>query len=206
MEQLPETFATLWTNASTTDRKRLLRCLLEDVTLTAPRDSRTIEIGVRWRSQRTDTCAVARALPAAERRRHSVDTVDQIRVWAQTLSDDAMVEAFHAAQRCTPDGRPFTRDAIRWIRWKHHIPACPWAPPPDTCTVQACAQRFQVSPGVVYTWIAQGVIPAIQFGPGHRWALTLDAAIAARCQQWIAQSSRLSGRGDPSRDAEIPRH
>jgi hypothetical protein len=57
--------------------------------------------------------------------------------------------------------------------------------------------------------ITQGVVPAVKLGPGRRWALTVNAAVAERCQQWIAQSSHLPhlpARSRRSSADEIARH
>jgi len=66
--------------------------------------------------------------------------------------------------------------------------------PVNTCTVQDCAHLFEVTTGVVYTWIAQGIVPAQKIGPGHPWALTVNAGVREQCHQWIAQSSHLAPR------------
>ena len=204
LQELPDTLPVVWGQATPTDQKRLLRCLLEDVTLTAPRGEPNITVGVRWRSQRTEEGIVPRPRPVAERRQHLPETVAEVRRLAQTLSDDAMVEHFRSIHYETPEGRPFTRSAIRWLRWKHQIPAFHPLPPVNTCTVQDCAQMFGVSAGVVYTWIAQGIVPAQKIGPGHPWALTLSATVREQCHQWIAQSSHLVPRAHfpPARRTE----
>ena len=189
LQQLPETLPALWAGASPTDRKRILRCLLEDVTLTAPAGEGRIHIGIRWRSQRVEEVIVPRPLPSAARRRHLPETVARVRELAQTQSDAAIAQAFNATGQRTPEGREFTPAGIQWIRWRHHIPAPP--PPADTVTVQACARQFGVSMGVVYTWIAQGVVPATKPSPGHPWALTLNSTTVQHCEAWIRQSAHL---------------
>lgn len=58
---------------------------------------------------------------------------------------------------------------------------CPWA---------MCSPILQ-TPGVVYTWIQEGVLPAEKWGPGSAWAITLDTTSETRCIAWIMTSTHL---------------
>lgn len=180
------------------DRKRLIRALIEDITLEAPRGSKTLHIGIRWRSQRTQSLTTARPQPPWKQRRHHPETIERVRQLAHTLPDLAIADQLNTAGDRTPDGRPFTRSAIYMIRFAHGIPGFHPSPPLGTWTVSQCAQHFGVSPGVIYTWIQQKVIPAQKWGPGHVWAIPLDDATEHQCQAWIRASTHL-------RSARLPR-
>lgn len=173
------------------DRKRLIRTLIEDVTLNAPRGSPTIQVGIRWRSQRAQSLTLDRPQPPWKRRRHIPATVERVRHLAETLPDLTIADTLNAAGLRTPDGRSFTRGAVCAIRLSHGI--APFRPPPpaDTWSVRACAAHFGVSSGVVYTWIAQRVVSAQKPGRGRPWAITLDALAEDRCRDWIATSGHL---------------
>jgi len=192
LRQLPEALPALWASAGPAARKRVIRCLIEDVTLTSLPDRIHIQIGIRWRSQRTDTVTILRRPSPWQARRHRSETIDRVRLLAETLPDQAIADTLNAAGQRTPDGRSFTRSAVRGIRGTHHIPAFRPAPPPNTWSVLACARHFGVSPDTVYTWIRMGLVPAVKPGPGLAWALTLDPATEARCRQRLATAVRRS--------------
>ncbi len=204
LAQLPDTLPRLWQNASIIDRKRLLRALIEDITLDAPRGCETMSVGIRWRSQRIPSLTLERPQPPWKRRRHHPETVERVRQLAQRLPDLAIADQLNADGDRTPDGRLFTRSAVCCLRLAHHIAAFRPSPPPETWTVAQCAQHFGVSPSVVYTWIQQQVVPAQKWGPGQTWAITVDGATEKRCHTWIVASTHLRQPEPPEEGEESP--
>ena len=56
-------------------------------------------------------------------------------------------------------GNRFTPSVVRWIRHRHHILA-PVLKLPGELTVGQIAEKFAVSPNVVYYWIERNLLSA----------------------------------------------
>ena len=85
--------------------------------------------------------------------------------------------------------KPYTRSSIRWIRWRHQIPA-PALKKPEELTVQQVAKQFGVSNRVVYDWIGKGIIKARRFNNGTPYWITFSAADEQKLQDWVCNASR----------------
>src|SRR3954454_13986065 len=72
-------------------------------------------------------------------------------------------------------GKPFTVSMIRWLRYRHRIPA-PVAPE-GTLSVRQVRERYGVSLWVVHYWIQHGHIDARQRRPGMPHAITITDEI-----------------------------
>ena len=69
---------------------------------------------------------------------------------------------------------------IQWIRYRYQIPKAKLVRP-EELTVQQVAERFRVSPNVVYYWIERNIVQAqIEARgldlPRHQWARGNDGA------------------------------
>ena len=69
IERLARDLPTLWAAESTSekDRKRLLRALIADITITSQPDSRELRVGIRWRSGASEEHTVQRPKTRAKR-------------------------------------------------------------------------------------------------------------------------------------------
>ena len=85
---------------------------------------------------------------------------------------------------------------IRWIRYRHKIPS-PELKRPEEQTVQEVAERFRVSPGVVYYWIERSVIPARRKNRGSPYWITLDRRKERELEAWVENSSRINHSPNP---------
>ena len=63
---------------------------------------------------------------------------------------------------------------------------------PEELTVQQLAQRFGVSPGVVYYWIEHGIVRARRLNKTMPYWITLDASEEQKLRAWVHNSSRIS--------------
>jgi hypothetical protein len=86
-------------------------------------------------------------------------------------------------------GKPLTLGTIKWLRYKHRIPAP--RPPEGTLTVRQMRERYGVSLYVVHYWIERGIVCAAQRKPNAPYAITIDDALDQRLRRWVAHSSRL---------------
>ncbi len=117
----------LWKKASPADRKRLLRCLIEDVTLDSfsrPGFSRLL---VRWKTGATTTLEVPRPPHGTPPAKHIANRLRQL---AQHHPDDQIAELLNAEGFPTATGLPWTLERVRAVRRKHKTPtACPIGTP-----------------------------------------------------------------------------
>ena len=160
----------LWKKASPAERKRLLRCLIQDVTLdsfTHPGFSRLL---VRWKTGATTTLEVPRPPHGTPPATHVADRLRQL---AQHHPDDQIAELLNAAGFPTATGLPWTLARVRAVRRKHKIPtACPVGastpgPRGDGLVKSGeAARRLGVNLSMISTWFRQGLIAGHQRIPG----------------------------------------
>ncbi len=79
---------------------------------------------------------------------------------------------------------------IQWIRYRYQIPKATLIHP-EELTVQQVAERFGVSPYVVYYWIDRGVIQARRLNAGAPFWITLNEIDDQRLRGWVRKSCRI---------------
>lgn len=174
--------------ASTThrDRKRLLRALIADVTLTSQPEEPEIQIGIRWQSGASEQLTVLR--PAAARSARAAAIHEQIRQLGPSHTNQQLADRLNRDSRLTASGRPFTEDSVRWLRWQLRVPA----PSPlheNELGVHELAERLDIGDHVIYVWIRQGKLPARRAGR-RKLAIPFNDEIEAACRQRLADSPR----------------
>jgi hypothetical protein len=183
----------LWTAPTTSDkdRKRMLRLVLKDITIA--KAAKTVALQLRWHGGATEELSVPLRPKVSEQWRHDSALVDRIRELAHHASDEQMVEQLNQAGVKTRKGNTLTVSAVRWIRYKHAIPA-PTLKRAEERTVPAVAEHFGVSRHVVYYWIERHHIPArkLATSKGVSWFLTIDQETEQSLRQWIEQSTRIA--------------
>ena len=170
IQSLAADLPALWQTASPADRKRLLRCLIADVTLDAFSAPGFTRILVRWHTGATTTLDVPRP-------RHGTPpataVANRLRQLAQRLPDDQISAHLNAQGFPTATGLPWTLDRVRAVRRKHNIPtACPLGaarpgPRGDGLLKSGeVARRLGVHPCMISHWFQQGLISGQQRIPG----------------------------------------
>ncbi len=97
LETLVGNIPALWAAESTSDkdRKRILRTLIEDVTLTL--GTETIDVGIHWRSGATQTLNVARPQKLVEYRKNPPGAIEMARRTGATLTNNELADRLNAA-------------------------------------------------------------------------------------------------------------
>jgi excisionase family DNA binding protein len=188
IEALARDLPRLWAAESTShrDRKRLLRALISDVTLTFAPDQPDFRVGIHWRSGASDELTMLR--PGAARDARTAAVRDILHELGPTHTNTQLAEHLNHAGHLTGTGQPFDEAKVRWLRWQHRIPA-PSPLAADELGVHELAQRLNVGDHVVYVWIQQGKLQARRAGR-RRLAIRYDANIEAACRQRLADSPR----------------
>ena len=142
------------------DRKRMLRLLIDDVTLV--RDT-GIHMSVRWKGGATSVVDRPLPLGAPDLRRTPPATVEQIRALATEHTDAAIAATLNGRWLRTGTGQSFTRLRVRTLRiayridsYVDHLQAAGWM------TVPQMAQQLHVHQDTVKRFAHQGVVRAVR--------------------------------------------
>jgi DNA invertase Pin-like site-specific DNA recombinase len=205
-EQLAATIAdlpALWSAPTTSskDRKRLLRTLLADVTITpSPTGHAQLMVGLRWKSGASQQIPVTRRKNAIEQRATDPAALALARQIGPTCDNITLAEALNQAGHRTGTGQPFTATAAANLRHYHHIGPATLLQDGELTTRQVAA-RIGVSPKTVQAWINDGYLPARR-GPARRWAIPFPPETEQACRERAARS----GHQPASIDCSPPGH
>jgi hypothetical protein len=193
LEALAHDLPKLWASTTTSakDRKRLLRALIADVTITSQPTSSGLQVGIRWRSGAAEQHTARRPLSHNEITRTPPETVKLITQLAKTGHTNTEIAAeLQAAGIRTGKGLPFTAHAVRHIRRTHHIRAAARPRRDRDLTVAEVAARLDVSPGVIYYWIRHGQL-ATRREATNRVRVPFNPDIEQECRTRITDSSHI---------------
>ncbi len=209
----PETLAAtvadlpaLWSDAATSDkdRKRLLRALLADVTITPDAADRTkILVGLRWKSGASEQVPVTRRKNAIQLRSTDAAVIELARKIAPQLDNNALARALNEAGHRTGTGQPFDATAAGNLRNYHRIPY-PGLLEDGELTPRQVAELTGVSTGTVHYWISSGYLAARR-GPAGRWCIPFPPDVEQACRERAASSAHQHRDTDPGarRDGEL---
>ncbi len=157
----------LWNAESTSarDRKRILRLLIKDITVEKLRNEQKAVLHIRWQTNATEDLEVQLPKKPYDRWRHSEDIVNRIRQLSTTMTDVQIINLLNQEGLTTNKGNPFTVKSIKWIRFKHKIPALCNQKSEEELSVKQVAEKFNVSHYVVRYWIEHKFINVRRIGP-----------------------------------------
>lgn len=176
----------LWHASTTTnaDRKRLLRCLIQAVTLDSFSQVGYTRLQVLWHTGATTEVSVPRPRPGC---RTPLAARTRIGELAQTLTDDRIAETLNQEGLLSAWRKPWTQAQVRRVRSKWRIPSqCPYIsqqPGPrgdGLLSAAAAAQQLNVSPGMICDWHRRGRLVGQQRKVGAPLWIRLTAADHAR--------------------------
>jgi hypothetical protein len=188
---LAEDLPRLWRAASTEakDRKRILRLLIKDITVekTARKE---LTLHLRWQGGACEDLHVQIPPNIADRVRYPSPTIEKVRELARSLPDAEIAHELNEQGMLSAKGKRFTVPMIKWVRYKHGIPAAPIKREGEL-SVKQLAHKFGVSPGVVYYWIERNIVTVRRTNNGARCWITLDADRERELSEWVSQSNRI---------------
>jgi len=171
--------------ASTTvdrDRKRLLRCLIEEVQLVT--EDERYRVRVVWKGGAVTDLEVARHRRGATVLRTSEDTVELVRKLAVEFDDVQIARILNKQGRRTGRGNTFTQIRVQSLRGKYGIPKCKRKPPQDPrtgpFTADEAAEQLGVTATTVHRWLDKGILPGQQATPGAPWRIHLPEELRRR--------------------------
>jgi hypothetical protein len=153
----------LW-HAPTTqanDRKRMLRLLIEDITVEQPSDPKQLVVHIRWQGNASTNLTLQLPPNIADYMRCTSAVIDRVRELARSLTDAEIAEQFRRDGFVGAKGKTFSKSIIRELRFTYRIPP-PIMRKPEELTVHQVAKRFGLSEHVVYYSIERGHVQASQ--------------------------------------------
>lgn len=165
----------IWNAPTSTpkEKKRIIRILVDDITVLAEKRCPDFSIGIRFRSGKCEKLSLKKELPYGDRRKHTDDTITKIRELAATMDDYEIADQLNQDGLQTPEGKAFTYSGIRWIRYKHGISG-PYQRNRSGISVGEAAALLGISTEKIYYGISVGKIPARKQHPGWPWEILID--------------------------------
>ncbi|MGH8759817.1 MAG: recombinase family protein [Burkholderiales bacterium] len=185
----------VWNAASTQsrDRKRMLRLLIADITVERPPQTRQVVLHIRWLGGACNDTIVQLPRPIAERLRYPDKTIERVRELALELDDTQIAQALNQQGLLNSHGGHFTTAMVKWIRFRHAVPARRLQHPGEL-TVQQLAKRLGVSIFFVHYWIKRGVIQARRLGLRGPWLIALTDKLLQDLADRVRTSGHLQNR------------
>lgn len=173
----------VWEADTTTvrDRKRLLRCLIEEVQLRTAEDHYAVRIV--WKGGATTEREVIRG-PAGWARRTPEDTVVLVRKLAAEFDDAQIARILNKQGRRSGRDIPFTASAVKSLRGHNRIPKCAKQiitdPQHGPFNAEEAARELGVAMGTVHRWLRDGILAGEQLTAGAPWRIVLTDEIRQR--------------------------
>jgi len=173
----------VWDADTTTnrDRKRLLRCLIEEVQLSTEEDHYTVRIV--WKGGAITERELVRG-PAGWAHRTPEDTVELVRQLATEFDDAQIARILNKQGRRSGRGIAFTKAAITSLRGKNQIPKCAKTvvtdPHQGPFNAEQAARELGVTMSTVHRWLRDGVLAGEQLTAGAPWQIVLTDEIRER--------------------------
>ena len=170
-QKIPE----IWNAPTSTpkEKKRIIRILIDDVTVLAEKRYPDFSIGIRFRSGKCEQLSLKKNLPYGDRRKHTDNTISKIRELAATMDDHEIADQLNQDGLTTAEGKVFTYAGVRWIRYRHNISG-PYQRNRIGISVAEAANLLNISTGKIYYGISAGKIPARKQHPGWPWEILID--------------------------------
>jgi hypothetical protein len=173
----------IWSTATTTnrDRKRLLRCLLEEVQLSTEEEH--YDVKIVWKGGAT-TLRKVRRIRAGQAHRTPEDTIALVRQLAADFDDAQIARILNKQGRRTGLGNAFTKEKVVSLRGHNRIPACSSLraqdPREGPFNADEAARELGVSMTTIHRWLREGILAGQQITLGAPWRIVLTDDVRRR--------------------------
>jgi DNA invertase Pin-like site-specific DNA recombinase len=154
---LASDFPALWSDPRTPcrERKRMVRLLVEDVTLS--RKDKFVEAHVRFKAGQTTTIAVTIGPSAWELRRTPPELVAEVDRLLEDHTEASVAQALNEKGRLSGTGQVFNAGMVRHIRINHELrPRRERLSARGLLPLGEAASRMGVHPSTLKTWLREG--------------------------------------------------
>ena len=182
---LGEDLARAWDAPTTTprDRKELLRALLEEVVLDAPRNEPQARIRLLWRGGLSTELTIERPRNRPATVRTDENTIELLRRLAAHYSDAVIAGILNRQGHRTAYGLRFTQSRVSSLRTHWKIPCFqPSEKPPDgeVVSVRQAAKELGVATSTIHRMLNDGFLAGDQITPGAPWRIRLTKELRQR--------------------------
>jgi DNA invertase Pin-like site-specific DNA recombinase len=182
IEVLGSDLKKLWNapNTGHADRKRLLRCLIEDVQLKTLDDQ--YEIKIIWKGGAVTMRSVPR-VSGGHVNRTSEDDIELVRKLAVEFDDAQIARTLNKQGRRSGRGIPYTKESVVSMRGRYKIlrgAQRAQDPRSGPFTADETARELGVAMSTIQRWLQDGLLVGKQIAAGAPWQITLDEETRAR--------------------------
>jgi DNA invertase Pin-like site-specific DNA recombinase len=169
--------ASLW-NAPTTrsqDRKRIARCLIETVVVTAHPEEPVLKAKIHWKGGEVSSIEVAKGKSGINRYVSDPELVDLVRNLAGEFSDEQIARILRRQKLKTAKGLPFAPYHVSNLRRLYGIEKGPRVPTrgKDVYTAEQAAELLGINRATVIRWVEVGLIRGSHLTDGAPWRIQL---------------------------------
>jgi len=176
VKSLTQELPRIWA-APTTDfvtKKKLIRCLISDVTLT--RNESKVRVAIHWKTLACTEIDVELPVPGARLRTRG-EIIELIKKLAPDHSNQEIADALNEAGIRNGSGGTFTKKRVKRLRDRYRIRLndLAWPKPLESgCySVSALAELLDVHKNTILNWIGKGRLNATHNDSKRDWEIAL---------------------------------
>ena len=175
----------VWNAPTTTerDKKELLRTLLEEVIVAAPRGGHAAHLTLRWRGGTLAEIEIDRPRTRQAPIRTDEDTVDLVRRLARHYPDAVIAGILNRQGKATAYGHRFNAMHVGNLRRNWNLgrfdPATS-STDGELVTIREAAKRLDMAPSTLHRWINDGFLAGEQITPGAPWGIRMTPELLDR--------------------------
>jgi len=177
LRRFAENLPRLWRAPTTRvqDKKRLIRCLVEQMVVRVPDDEAPLQAPVHWVGGAVTPITVPKGRVGVHRDATDPEIVDWVRQLSDEFSDEQIARILHRKGLKTSKGLAFTTHRVTHLRYAHKIPGHTRAKLQEAHihTVEQAAERLGISRRTGVHWIELGLLKGSQITPGAPWRVAL---------------------------------
>ena len=176
-------FPAVWNNPATParERKRMVRLLIEDVTLTKGDD---IQIQIRFKGGATETHHLPLPKSAWVEKKHSPEVIEAIDHLLDEHTDSEVASILNERGMQSGTGLPFDARRVAVTRRHYRIPSRRTRlRQKGLLTIAEICEKFHVKRWTVYEWRKRGKLKAYQIDDVRRYLYDVSPAITASTQE-----------------------
>jgi len=204
----------LWHAATTTmvDRKRLLRLVVTEITLTSHPEQRQATFKVLWYGGAI-THHTADCPPKGAHQQTNAGVLRRLAELAHSWPDHQVADGLNAEGLRTRTGKEWTYARVHSMRKQHGIPTgCPLKPhlavvrADGLVSSRTAAERLRVSASLINLWVKHGVLSHDQRMPTSKVWVRLNEEDVARLTGTTADAVSLPTFGSVMAQAGLTQH
>ena len=173
-------------------KKRILRTVIEEIVVTSQEEPPEHRLQIRWAGGVHTELRVPRNPGGTNGRMADRSVIELVRELAKVGDDRTIAAVLNRLRLTTGQGNSWRKSRIVSFRHTHGIELC--SPGSGALTLQAAAQRLQVSDTVIQRLIRRGILPARQVVKCAPWVIEqkdLELPAVQAAVQAVRQGRRI---------------